>query len=156
MLVGTVTAVFSIVWNMMFGGLTALLSNASAEEFAISTGMYMLLLLFSPVLSMIGLFVSTILYHVALLILGGGGRGFSVTFRAIAYGSTPNLLCVLPICGGFIGGIWAMVLAILAARQGHGTDWWRAILAYFLPLIACCCLGLWLAMTLGLLGAVFD
>ena len=41
---------------------------------------------------------------------------------------------------------------IMAFKLGHGTDWWPAILAYFLPTIVCCCLAWWLLMSLGLLG----
>jgi hypothetical protein len=62
------------------------------------------------------------------------------------------LLGVVPICGGIVGAIWAIVLVIIAGKLGHGTDWWRAILAYFLPIILCCCLLTWLATALGLIG----
>ena len=76
-----------------------------------------------------------------------------MTFRALAYGYTPGLLGVIPICGGVVGGIWAIVLVIIAGKLGHGTDWWRSILAYFLPTILCCCLLMGLATAMGLLGS---
>jgi hypothetical protein len=155
-IVSSVGGIFSILWNMMFGGLAMLGGGADAGEFAISTGMYLALIFLMPVLVAIGLFISAAIYHVALLILGDGERGFAVTFRAVAYGDTATLLCVLPLCGGLIGGIWALVLAIIAAKLGHGTDWWKAILAYFLPMILCCCLITWLAMTFGFIGAIAD
>jgi hypothetical protein len=58
----------------------------------------------------------------------------------MAYGGTPQLLGIIPFCGGVIGGIWALVLFILGAIHGHKTDWWRALIAYFAPVVVCCCL----------------
>jgi hypothetical protein len=155
-IVGTIAGLASIVTNMMFGGLAALGGGMEGREFAISTGLYVLFMFLTPVLVLIGLFVESALYHVALLILGDGQRGFSVTFRAIAYGGTPNLLIVVPLCGAVVGGIWAMVLVIIAGKLAHNTDWWRAILAYFLPMILCCCLILLVLSSLGIVGGLAE
>ena len=73
----------------------------------------------------------------------------AIIFYAIGASAMMSLL-------GLIGGIWALVLAIIAAKMGHGTDWWKAILAYFLPMILCCCLITWLLMTFGFIGAIAD
>ena len=154
-LIGTVTAVFSILWNMLFSGM-ALLGGGGGEEFVVSTGMYVLFMFICPLFVVVGLFISSALYHVALLVLGDGQRGFSTTFRAIAYGYTPNLFAVVPICGGLIGGIWGVVLVIIGGKQGHDTDWWKAILGYFLPTLICCCLIIWLASMFGFLGALSN
>jgi hypothetical protein len=153
-LLQSVVIVISLVWNMMFGGMAMLGGDMHAEEFAISTTMYIVIMFLSPVLVTLGMFVSTALYHVSLLVLGDGQRGFAVSFRAVAYGGTPNLLGVVPICGGLIGGIWGLILTIAAFKHGHRTDLWRAILAYFLPTIVCCCLIIWLASTFGILAAL--
>jgi hypothetical protein len=155
-LVGTVTGVFSILWNMMFGGLAMMAGQARADELAVSTGVYLLFMMFMPILSAIGLFISAGLYHLALLVLGDGQRGFAITFRAVAYGQTPNILALVPFCGGMVGGIWSLILVIIGGRQGHATDWWRAILAYFLPVIICCCLVFWVLTSFGILGALSD
>jgi hypothetical protein len=155
-LLQTVVIVISLVWNMMFNSLALIGGGIPADEYAIGAGVYILIMFLSPVFALIGMFISTALYHVALLILGDGQRGFGVTFRAIAYGNTPNLLAVIPFCGGFAGGIWSVVLIIVAGKVGHRTDAWRAILAYFLPTIVCCCLIFWLASTLGFLAALSN
>lgn len=155
-LIGTVTAIITILWYMMFGGLAMLAEGVEPGEFAISTGLYVLILFLSPLLILIGLFISSAIYHVSLLLLGAGQRGFAVTFRAVTYGSTPTILGIVPFCGGIIGGLWAMVLTMMAFKLGHGTDWWRAILAYFLLAILCCCLVVWMAMSFGLLGALAN
>lgn len=153
-LTGTVTAVVSILWYMLFAGTAMLAEGVRAEEFAIGTGLYILLIFLSPLFTLIGLFISTAIYHLCLMIVGNGQRGFGVSFRAIAYGNTPTILGVVPICGGIVGGLWAVVLVIMAMKLGHRTDWWRAILAYFLPTILCCCVLGWAMMSFGLLGAL--
>ena len=45
-----------------------------------------------------------------LLLLGDGERGFAITIRAMAYGNTPTLLGVIPICGSLVGAIWALAV----------------------------------------------
>ena len=154
LLTGTVMAIISILWHMLFFGTAMLAEGARAEELFLGTGLYVLIIFLSPFFTLIGLFITTAIYHVCLLIVGDGQRGFGVSFRAVAYGNTPALLGIVPLCGGLVGGLWAMVLVIMAFKLGHGTDWWRAILAYFLPTILCCCLVGWLMMSFGLLGAL--
>jgi hypothetical protein len=153
LIIGTIAAVFTILWNMMFGGLLTIAENAAFDDFAIGTGFMFVWLIFSPVFVIVGLFIQSAIYHVMLMIVGGGRRGFGVTLRSVCYGSTPQLLGLVPICGSLVGGIWTMVLVIMAAIYGHRTDAWRVILAYFLPMIVCCCLAFWLASMFGLIGA---
>ena len=153
LLVGTVATVFSVLWNMAFGSLLMFAPDYSASDFALGTVMNVVIMVLSPLLVGVSLFVSAGIYHVVLLLLGDGKRGFAVTFRAVSYGSTPQLLAVVPICGGIVGGIWSVVLFIVGAYLGHGTEWWRALLAYFLPAVVCCCFVIWLFVSLGFLGA---
>ena len=154
-IIGTIGMVLGLLWNMLFGGL-ATLAEGAPEEFAISTAATILIMFFSPILVVVGLFISAGLYHVSLLILGDGSRGFGMTLRAVCYGSTPNLLAIVPICGGIVGGIWGLVLVIMGSLYGHRTDTWRAILAYFLPMIACCCVAIFLAMVFGVIGGMAN
>ncbi len=156
LIVGTVSGVIGTLWGMLFGGFAMLFEGVRAKEFAVSTGMYILIMFLMPLFVLVGMFISTVINHLCLLVLGDGKRGFAVTFRAVAYGNTPALLCLLPVCGGFIGGIWAMVVQIIGFKAGHRSEWWQAILAYFLPAICCCCLAIYLLMTFGILGAILD
>ena len=119
----------------------------------VSTGVYLFFVILSPIFALIGLFIAAGVYHLGLLITDGGKRGFGVTLRAVCYGYTPGLLGVVPICGGIVGGLWVLVLTILGAMYGHRTEPWRAILGYFLPLIACCALWMGLVMMFGFLEA---
>jgi hypothetical protein len=150
----TFVSVVSQLWYMSFSGLALLSRHMHVDEFAVSTGIYILLMFLSPLLVAIGIFISAAINHLCLMLFGAAKGGFITTFRGIAYGNTPALLSILPFCGGFIGGIWAMVLVIMAFKIGHETDWWRAILAYFLPTFICCCLTIWLLTTFGIIGAI--
>jgi len=60
---------------------------------------------------------------------------------------------VVPIIGGFVGGIWTLVLEIIGLKEAHGTDYWRVILAVVIPVILalfCCCLAA--AMIISAIG----
>jgi hypothetical protein len=138
---GTIAGIFGVIWQFFFGGLAALVDDAAAAEFLVSSVFMGFFVVLMPALVIVGLFISTAIYHVCLLLFGDAQRGFGVTLRAVAYASGPNLFAIVPICGGIVGGIWVLVLTIMGAFYGHRTDAWRAILAYFLPLIVCCGVG---------------
>jgi len=153
-LVNTVAIVVSTAWQMVFGSLAMLADTTSLSHVVFSNTFLLMFMVFSPAFAALSLLVSSGIYHVVLLLLGDGQRGFGVTFRAVTYGSTPQLLAVIPFCGGLVGGVWVVVLEIIGASRGHGTEWWRALLAYFLPAIVCCCLLVWAATSFGLLSAL--
>ncbi|MEM2972351.1 MAG: YIP1 family protein [Candidatus Bathyarchaeia archaeon] len=81
--------------------------------------------------------------------LGVFKKGAGQTFKAMAYGSTPNLLFGwIPLIGlifkpwpiavylaSSIFGIWQTVISIIAIRELHGISTFRAILAYLLGVI---------------------
>ena len=102
---GTITILASLAWQMMFGGLAALGEVGGGGEFAITTGILVMFAIFSPAFAVVGLFISAAIYHVVLLLFGAGRNGFGVTLRAVTYGGTPNLLSIVPFCGGIVGGI---------------------------------------------------
>ncbi len=153
--VSSIGAVVGLVWQTMFGGM-ATLFGGSGEEFAVSTGLMVLIAILSPLFAALGIFIASGIFHLMLMLLGGANRGFETTLRAVCYGYTPNLLAIIPICGGLVGSVWSLVLVIMGAIYGHRTDGWRAVLAYFLPLIVCCCLAAGLASMFGLFGTLAN
>lgn len=154
LIIGTIAAITGLLWQLLFGGLAMFADQSGFSGFALSTGFMILMMFLSPLFVVVGLFIASGLYHVCLLLLGDGERGFAMTFRAVCYGGTPQLLGVVPICGGFVGGIWALVLVIMAGKLGHGTDTWKAILGYFLPILLCCCLAAGLGLMFGLFSGM--
>ena len=107
-----------------------------------------------PLFIVIGLFIGSAIVHLCLMIVGGANQSFETTFRVIAFsqGSTGPLQ-MIPICGGLIAGVWALVCNCIGLGRAHETDTGRAVFAVFLPLIVCCGGVLLIALMFGGLGA---
>lgn len=127
------------------------------NAFAVMAGMgigSVAFIILLPVLITIGLFIGSGIVHLCLMIVGGAKQSFETTFRVVAFshGSTGPLQMV-PVCGGIIAGIWALVLNCVGLARAHETETGRAVLAVLLPLIVCCGGGILLAVMFGALGA---
>lgn len=92
----------------------------------------------TPFLIVMGLFISSGLLHVCLLMVKGARAGFEATFRVVAYGYSAYALLMVPFCGGLIAGVWTLVLTIIGLKEAHETTGGKAVFAVFLPLIVCC------------------
>jgi hypothetical protein len=92
-----------------------------------------------PLFVVIGLFIGSAIIHLCLMIVGGANQSFETTFRVLAFsqGSTGPLQ-MIPVCGGMIALVWALVCNCIGLARAHDTDTGRAVLAVFLPLIVCC------------------
>ncbi len=106
-----------------------------------------------PLLVVIGLFVGSAIVHLCLMIVGGANQPFETTFRVVAFSQgSAGPLQMIPVCGGLIAGVWALVCNCIGLARAHETDTGRAVLAVFLPLIVCCGGGLLIAFMFGALG----
>jgi hypothetical protein len=96
------------------------------------------LIAISPFIAIISLFVSSAIYHVMLLLLGGA-RTFETTFRVVSYsaGST-GLIAIIPFCGGLVSAIWQIAAAIIGLARAHEISTGKAAAAVLLPAIICC------------------
>jgi hypothetical protein len=142
--------VVGLLWQLAFTSLFSLAQHDLSGMF-LGPAFIVGLMVCSPLLLLVWLFVVAGIFHLMLLLFGDGQRGFGVTLRAQAYGSTPSLLAIVPVCGGAIGGLWTLVLVILGATWGHKTDGWRATLAYLAPIVLCGCL-VTVLIVLGIAG----
>jgi hypothetical protein len=95
------------------------------------TGMYT-----SPLLGLLNLFVSSLLYHLGVWLLARKHRGFLATFRATAYGCSPLILAVIPFIGLLLGGLGTIALHVLALSAIHRLPPLRASVAVILPTLA--------------------
>jgi hypothetical protein len=107
-----------------------------------------------PVFIVIGLFIGAAIVHLCLMIVGGANKSFETTFRVLAFshGSTGPLQ-IIPVCGGLIAGVWALVVNCIGLARAHETSTGRAVLAVLLPLIVCCGGAILIAIMFGALGA---
>jgi len=151
---GIVSFLFSLGFQSL--GLFADRRNAFASLVGMGAGS-VLFLIFLPVLIVLGLFIGAAIVHLCLMIVGGANKSFETTLRVLAFtqGSTGPLQMV-PLCGGLIAGIWALVVNCIGLARAHETDTGRAVLAVFLPLIVCCVGGFLLMMMIGGFGALMQ
>jgi hypothetical protein len=108
-----------------------------------------------PVMVIVGMFVGSGILHLCLMIVGGANKPFETTFRVVCFSSgSTYLLSMIPFCGGFIAGVWNIVLECIGLARAHETDTGKAVMAVLLPIIVCCGGGLLIAILIGGFGAL--
>ena len=88
-----------------------------------------------PLMIAIGLFIGSGIFHICLMIVGAGKRGFEATFRVVSYTSSSQAFALVPFLGGFIIVIYNLVLWTIGFRESHRTTTGRAFIAVLLPMI---------------------
>jgi hypothetical protein len=150
---GTIGAVVSLLYRLalrsVFGfGRTDILDHL------VGSAALILVLIISPVLVVIGIFIVSAILHLCLMIVGGAKQSFETTFRVVCFsGGSVGPLQLVPLCGGLIAFVWGIVLYCIGLARAHETDTGRAVLAVFLPLVVCCGGIVLVAMMFGALGA---
>jgi hypothetical protein len=91
--------------------------------------------IFLPILIAIGLFIVSAIFHVCLLIVGAGKRGFEATFRVVAYTNSTQVFAIVPFLGWFIAPFYNVVLWVIGFKESHRTTTGRALIAVLLPVI---------------------
>jgi hypothetical protein len=148
---GIVSFLFSLGFQSL-GLFTDRHNGGLAAMAGLGIGSAMIILL--PVFIVIGLFIGSAIVHLCLMIVGGANQSFETTFRVLAFShGSAGPLQIIPLCGGLISGVWAVVCTCFGLARAHETDTGRAVLAVFLPLIVCCGGGILIALMFGALGA---
>jgi len=150
------------------GGIVSLLLSLGLQSMGLFTGQrdaftamagmgigMIALIVLVPVFIVIGLFIAAAIVHLCLMIVGGANKSFEATFRVLAFshGSTGPLQ-IIPVCGGLIAGVWALVVNCIGLARAHETSTGRAVLAVLLPLIVCCGAGILLLIMFGGIAAL--
>jgi hypothetical protein len=162
LLVGSIGSIISLLWQSSQSFLPQILSKYPGFEdvpletfwpYWMSGPAFMTLMIFlTPMLVVIGLFISSAILHLCLMILGGAQSSYETTFRVVAYSNATNLWQIFPFCGGFISLFWSIVVTIIGLREAHRISGGKAAAAFFLPLIFCCGFVLIIFTILGLAG----
>jgi len=149
---GIVSFLFSLGFQSL-GVFTDRHNNGLAAMAGMGIGSAMIILL--PVFIVIGLFIGSAVVHLCLMIVGGANQSFETTFRVLAFShGSAGPLQIIPLCGGLISGVWAIVCTCFGLARAQETDTGRAVLAVFSPLIVCCG-GLFVILFMfGALGAL--
>ena len=151
---GTFGGIFAVTYNFLLRSFSPFADQHGAFAHFFAGVGWIFLLVFIPIVVVIGMFIVSAILHVCLMIVGGAKQSFETTFRVVCFaeGSVSPLL-VIPFCGGLISGIWKIILYCVGLARAHETDTGRAVIAEFLPLIVCCGGGLLIAMMIGAFGA---
>ena len=91
------------------------------------------IIIISPLFVTITMFIASAVLHLLLLIVRGGKNGFEATFRVVSYSQAAQIWGVIPFVGGFIGGLWILIVQIIGLREIHETSYLRVILALLIP-----------------------
>jgi hypothetical protein len=96
-------------------------------------------LLLAPVIGVFALFLSTIIFHLAMMISGGARNGFEATFRVVAYAESTAIFHAIPVVGAWIALVYWLVLLVIGNREAHETSTGHAIAGIVLPIFLCFC-----------------
>jgi hypothetical protein len=131
--------VVSLLFQML--GIGGSMMGGDTGAAAVGGAMLIVFLLVGIVVGFVFFFVITGIVHLVLSLLGGARYGFEATFRTLAYsyGSSAPIGMV-PVCGGPIAGIWALVCAIMGLANMQETTPVKAAVAIFTPVLLCCVL----------------
>jgi hypothetical protein len=133
---GIVSALFSLGFQSV--GLFADKNNSLAGMPGVGIGSVAMIILL-PLFIAVFLFIWSALAHLCLMIVGGANQPFETTFRVFAFTQgSAGPLQIIPLCGGMISGIWAIVCNCIGLARAQETDTGRAVLAVLSPLIVCC------------------
>jgi len=149
---GSVGGMIYFLYNFLLGSAHVLGSHGNPMMQMMGGGIRPLFfIILVPLFVTIGAFISSGIFHLCLMIVGGAKQPFETTFRVVCFvGGSANPLLVIPVCGGLIAGIWKIVLYCIGFARAHETDTGRAVLAVVLPVVVCCGGAIVLGMMLGL------
>jgi hypothetical protein len=112
-----------------------------------------------PLFAVLGLFIGAGIYHVLLMALSGANYPFETTFRVVAYVlGTVYLFLLIPICGGIVASILAVVHSIIGLAAAQETTTGKAAGAVLIPVVVCCAIGVlfWAAVMALIFGAAMG
>jgi hypothetical protein len=147
---GWIKMVWAFLWSQAMG---ATLLGSGAMDFSqfgleqdpammafLGSGLFQVIeALILPALVLVVFFIEAAIFHLMLLIMGGANQPFETTARVVAYttGATA-VFQVVPMCGGLISFVWAIIVIIIGLAHAHETSVGRAVAAVLLPLLLCC------------------
>ena len=104
-----------------------------------------------PIYMALNLFVGSAIYHLFLMIVGGAKNGYQATVRTMGYSYAPFAFFAVPYLGMMVGGIYALVLAIIGLPKTQETTILKVVLAIIVIPIA---LGIILMIVFGIIAAL--
>lgn len=147
-LLGSIGTMFYIFW-LFFLNTEYLVKIINNTPSSISLNqLFIILIIISPLLVLLSIFITTIILHVFLFILRGANNGFEATLKVSSYTKATNIFAVVPFIGGIIGWVWSIVITVIGLREIHETSTLKALFTVLLPLFLFFILGMVIAVVI--------
>jgi hypothetical protein len=152
----------SQMWQLMFGGfvgsmLSGMEGLGNAFEPSGVGGLIGVLVVW-PVIFVVFLFISAGILHLCLMLVGATSdspSGFEGTLKVVAYSQVAGVASIVPLVGGFLFAIWALILEVIGSALVHRTTQGRALMGVLIPVLLCCTCGILVAVLFGAMIAAF-
>ncbi|MBI2194631.1 MAG: YIP1 family protein [Planctomycetes bacterium] len=99
----------------------------------LETGMLIGVLVFAPLLLLLGVAIGGAVVHLFLRIFGAANSKIGATYRVQVFAQSVLVFNWIPIVGPVVGGIWGLVLNVIGLKHMHNTSYGRVIAAMFIP-----------------------
>jgi hypothetical protein len=116
-----------------------------------SWGWVIALALFTPLFSLVLLYLNAFVTHAVALLIGQSKRGFPATFAACAYSCAPLVLLAVPACGSIISLVWLVVLTGIGMKETHRISTGGAAATVLAPYAILCCVIFAGAMSMAMM-----
>jgi predicted Zn finger-like uncharacterized protein len=131
LLSGSLGFMFALFWNfLLISGAIMSFSSRFLEHVPLNW-VFIFILVFSPLLVLMDMFIKAGVIHILMLIFKDGKGGFGGTFRTIAYGQSTKVLSLIPFLGGVVGWFWNFIIVIVGLKEMHKTSHLKAAVAVF-------------------------
>jgi len=151
-LVGVPSLAFGLFWQLMASSMGVMFGET--REAVLSLGTSLVFAAFSPLMILVSLLVTSLVFHLFLTLFGGSRYGFMATFRVLCYASAPEILQIVPLCGGIASGIWWFILCTIGLATVHRTSMSRSFAAVAVPAVACCGFVVLIGLMAGLASLI--
>ncbi len=93
-----------------------------------------------PIIALANIFFLAGIYHLILSMLGWSTQSFSSTVKIIAFTGASGLANILPLLGGVINFLWAIVLVSIGIKELHNTSKHQAVSVAITPMFLVACI----------------
>lgn len=155
------TALYGAIYRSIVGTPLAAFGDrpevAAMLGWAASWGGFVVQAVFGGISVVIGVFLSSAVLHLMLLLLGGARGDFEATLRVVCFSQATSVLALLPFCGQIAAFFWTIALYAIGLSQAHEIGTGKALAAVLLPLVLlCCCCGGTIALFAGALASLLP
>jgi hypothetical protein len=133
LLVGSIGSMCSFFWDFLIASSGFIKPFWGISASINSPLLFLLFIVFSPLLVTINLIISSTIIHGLLLVVRDGKNRFEATFRVVAYSQATMVWNIIPFVGGPIGWVWRIIVYIIGLKETHKTSYGRIILAFSIP-----------------------